>query len=870
MVLAINATTVGVLFNQAVSADDGLSFTFQGAPVAAGNVAYDGSMAHLTVPTMVHGNEYTVTITDGDELDETFTFTYDITEPAVIAHEIPLYTQQVGLDVNVKYTVLDDQGDPVEGADVFVRARDAGFPALDDVTQTLTTDADGEITFSYSRSEPIFERLTAYVVDKPTVRNIMVRVEWDTAPIGLVSVHPQDSQTLGLDTHRDFTITIKDEDGTPRTEENLLIDFDLGIPEADYNLYIRDLSVADPEAANAWVASGAGGLARVGATTRYQVTLNDSGAGQNVTADGVVQIRVVGQNAGVYTPLFYYNAANSVAAPTIADPNAVGGQTGFVEQVPQITLTPADDQTLMATAAGEIGTDEEKNANFHKGYTLEVTDQFGNPFRGDFKVADWRLVNGIALPEQNSANVSFDQDLNQDGTFTVGAQAFGANIHTITNAYDATTAYANIDGKRDLIVYGTNAAQTFRLAVWVDADLDDIIDANEESALGEQLTFAARALETVNVEEVPGPQIAQGGNLYYEAALYDQFEDPMRPGTMMDAIIVDENLVREANNNRFSIALNNTAAAADPTYGVAITQGTPVARDLGNVDDNIVKAKVDVNVHGTHDHDKVWSFVVFESDAGADYAGTEVADSSEFQTTPGVYDSAKLTLSDPSTNVGLEESDVDGVWFGLNTEAAPTNRLVRHTYQLVDDGGQDFDPAVEPTATVTVVNTGNAAVTVKVGTDPDATLAAGATGVYEHATATGELVVDITSAEGAKSKVDVTVSADGFADSEVSSTLYFANKLADATDNAYNGPIVAVETSTGAGNAANTFVMNTTLGYIVVPYADAGVFGGTILYRVDGSVATTAAILENYLEIGYGAQVVTTAGGDITVDITTN
>jgi len=265
-VYPLSVTRVYLDLNQDVDASKGLTFEFQSAPVASGNVTYGGDdSVTLTVGTMQYNTEYEVKVkeTTGDE--DAATFTFLLTEPEQIQIAQTSYGRQVGEDVTLDFFVIDDRGNPMPGQEVFMRENTYITPAPENALipvreSTTLTDSNGKASFTYTKSDPsnnAGQRVTAYVVSKPTVRNDNVIVYWSRNPVGIVTVDEVAYQQLGNGTTRDFTVTMKNANGTPKTQNLLLVQFNAGAENANYNLYVRDLSKQATEA-NAWIKSSLG------------------------------------------------------------------------------------------------------------------------------------------------------------------------------------------------------------------------------------------------------------------------------------------------------------------------------------------------------------------------------------------------------------------------------------------------------------------------------------------------------------------------------------------------------------------------------------------------------------------------------------
>ena len=814
-----------------------MTFSVEGIELAAEKVSFDGKVATLTVAAIEDDAEVTVVVKDAEETElYNEAVAYDLNQITEILPVNSNYTAQVGNDITVQYKVVDEDGDAIANTEVFVRA-ESDVIALSNIERTVKTDANGVATFTFKRSEVSTDTLTAYVVDRPVVAsNNAVSVRWNIAPTGLVSVDSTNNVELGAGTYKEYNVTVKNQNGTDFTG----------------NLYMNIAT--------------SGNLAQNQVTTQYWngtawVNATGNGTGQvtyAVTAanEGKVKFRVLGAAGvtGTVQPTFFYDLGTTAGSLQDADPRIIASKVTYVAQQPTLTFVEDVAGDTIATSAVANSTTDSKL------YTLKAVDQFGNPYRGTVDLSDLGRVDGLAATPAN-ANIRFAVDSDGNNVFEIA----GSNTLALNFAVGGSDA----DNNSEVKVKVTNAtAEKVTPVAYVDianpagsaADVADILDNNDVSVKGDEITSQARVASTVTSEVINSGDVAVGGSKYIKYTFVDQFGAAFVPtgnlelaleGTGLGTTVID--------------AIDTSYVAADnATFGfnADVNTNTATVSDQTAIS-NVIAVKVSGGTAGNASKLRVWvdtqNDSLFQADEvnGVSNTITFVAGA----LTTGAFADAS-TVVDADVNTSADGSVV------VSDLAGDDN--VEVSYVVQDQAGQDLNLASPVNVTFTVENTSTttAATVTDASGNALGTVAAGATQVFTVATSDNGTPADaanIRVASAAANTVKVTAQVEGIASSAQTQEIIWTGEVLSA-DETYTGTVKAI-------NKTNDWILvETAVGYVLVNYADAVAFDGAISYKVSGNTATVAQF-ESNLTVGDSVTVSSATNGavvDLSVSLTNN
>lgn len=826
-VSAINSTTVEVVFNQAPAADATLTYKVAGV---AYTPVMDGAKATLTVAQLADDVATAVVVNDGTADLYNSTVTYDMNQITTIAPVKTTYTSQIGNEVTVQYAVTDEDGDAVVGKQVFVRAVSSLTPTLANIEQTVTTDANGIASVKINRAEVSTDTLTAYVVERPIVASTNgVTIDWNAAATGLVSVDATQNITLGNGTAKEYTVTAKKSDGTNYTGR---LNMDIAVT----GLAVTDLTV-ERWNGTAWVAATGSGTAQV----NYTLVAGDNGQ---------AKFRVYNdQNPlGTFTPTFFYDT-ETVGNNTLnnADPRSIGSTVTYVTQTPSITFVEKEAGDVIATTAVN---NDGKNVKL---YTLEVKDQFGNPFRGTVKFDELARVDGLATTTA-TGNPTFEVDSNEDGTFDGGAN----------NSLDVNLAIgvgdSNNDSKATVRVVNATA-EKFTPVVYVDmpntgtpAEVADMLDDNDVKVQGDEVTAQARVAATIVSEDVTTGDVAVGGNKIVKFTFTDQFGTAFTPGAGNLELAVE-------GTNKGAIVIDSVdlsyVAANNATYGF-VADSSPNAATASNLTgaSNIIAVKLDSGAANDEGTVRVWIDSQNDSTFQVDELNG-VSSTVKFvagQLTGGAFNAA-VTANDAVV------SNADENAFVVSDLAGDDQVLV--TYGVTDQAGQALDLTTAVNVVFTVENTSTTnSITVRdaTGVNTLGTVAAGATGTFTVVTSGSPDVSAIEIESAVANRVNVTAKVEGNDASVDNQPIVWTSDVVGASQT-YTGTVVAVDKTN------NWILVQTDLGYVLVDDYLAGGTFTAVTATVNGNTAS-AAQFESNLSVGDTIKVTTDATPDATFELT--
>jgi len=688
IVSAINATTVEVTFNQEVTAEDGLTFSFDGSAVAAENVAYDGSTATLTVAEMADDTDYAVVVSDseGNELvNQTVAFDYnEITTLTTDADST--INAVVGTSVSVNFTVEDEDEDGVEGTEVRVRAINAAGDVVEE--QVLTTDANGQVTFTYTSIDGRTDTIEAVVLEKPTLRDSSVTVEWVETAASVTVENPATEGFIvsGATNVADELKTIKYV--ATFTDEN-------GQPLADNEVVSVKLTTEDLTATSATVTLTSG------ATSNNEFTLS---AGTVYTAtlangDGTAVLEFTVDQPAKVTPLFFVDA-NDDAIVDNDEPRAEGATVEVVDgttQEPTFTLElkEVDEDNNVNTKVEEVDGVLQVQQGSTVEYTLTAVDQYGNPFIGTAQLSHKNLLDNLAGNDGNEGSIDFAVDEVNGGDTTPAT--------TVTFDTEDTDA----DGTIELRVQNGAVGDLTNLVVWFDADTDGNLDTDEVSVETQTIEFVAvpeAVLTSMDIEADATTVVADGTNeVEYTVELLDADGNALDVSGAGDSVDVIVELYQDGDKldqSSSATKVDGVGTLAVGTYGVAgenvkitgIDAGDgkfdftvlPAAADAGSEFYPVVY--VDVNSNGTIEADETITVQGAAFTATAEPASYEIELSTTEVTAGDTVDITITALDSTSeTEVNFDGEHIVEVLLAADTTstAAPAKTYLR-TANFVD------------------------------------------------------------------------------------------------------------------------------------------------------------------------------------------
>jgi putative cell wall-binding protein len=619
-----------------------------------------------TVDTSVAGT-YTITYTATDAAGNVATATRIV----VVAEEVripsTLTTEAeatinavVGNKISIVYTVQDENEKPVIGTDVRVRAT-AGFPVTVVEEQVLTTDENGQVTFAYTSVDGRQDAIQAVVLEKPTLRNTAVTVEWveTAATVSVESPAAEGFIVSGATNVADelktikYVATFKDENGQPLADDEVV----------SVKLNIEDLTATSATAALNPVGTSNNEFAVAGSI--YTATLDNG--------DGTAVLEFTVDQPAKVTPLFFVDA-NDDGSVDNDEPRAEGATVEVVDgttQEPTFTLEfkEVDKDKGVNTDVTEV--DSEYNVVDTKGiiFVLTAKDQYGNPFIGTANLNHKVHLDDLAGNDKLPGNIQFAY-AEEDGTFTTD------NNVTFSPTVDANgNGVIEIQAKQS----STSVGDTTNLVVWVDVNNNNKYDAGEgvESA---KITFVeaeAAVLTSMKATADKTTVIADGTNLVtYTVELLDQ------DGKALDVSSNTVDVIIELYQDGVKLdQTNDTEAAIAATAGIGSAGiGTNNTEDFVatvNANDGKFTFTVTPAVAGSEFYPVVYVDVNEDEFIQADETMTVQGAAFEATALPNSYE---IKLS--ATEVIAGET-VDVTITALNSDATPATEVNFNGEQIV-------------------------------------------------------------------------------------------------------------------------------------------------------------------------------------------
>ncbi|MFC2947528.1 S-layer homology domain-containing protein [Virgibacillus sediminis] len=474
-VSAINATTVEVELNRELAEDEVLpTFTFDGEVVAEENISVDGSTVTLSGLSLeddsVNPDGYNLTVVgEGEEELYNDTVVYDANELESLSTEtVSPINAVVGEEVSVTYTLKDEDGDPIAGEDVRVRANFNGNVVEE---QVLTSDENGEVTFTYSEVDGGAHNVSAVALSQPTLRDSSVNIDWVETGATVSIENPEKdgfltSNTANVDQETQtikYVATFTDEDGNPLPDgETVYVNID-GL--TNFN------GLNDNE------------FASVGQSTElYSATLDNG--------DGTAVLEFETTTVDTLAPTFYQDA-DQAGIQTIQDFESTDARLkaknvevlDSAAQEANFTLELKEGEDVNETVAVDGTTQVEQGDTVE--YLLTATDQYGNPYTGTASVANETDLDDIASNDGNEGNIQVDYD-EVDSGYT------NTDVQTVDFANDT-----NGDGQVELQVSAGQDGDVSNLVIWQDKDNDGDVDTDEASVETGTIEYVAPSTDVI-------------------------------------------------------------------------------------------------------------------------------------------------------------------------------------------------------------------------------------------------------------------------------------------------------------------------------------------------------------------------------------
>jgi len=869
-VSAINATTIEVTFNRAPAAEETLTYTVAGT---AYTPVMDGAKATLTVATLVDDAATAVVINDGAADLYNATVTYDINEITTITIENNDFNKTIGQNFVATVKLADEDGDVMPNESVKLEAAGAyDTNSLEPAVElTATTDANGIATFTWTTAHDGFQNFEVYSVTKPVVRDDAM-VTWTLADTSLVTVVETAAVSLSDGSSKEFNVTFKNANGSAKTTGDVFVDMDVtgtggSAADTDFTVYVRDLSVADDTADNAWVEATSVSFAI------SKFTLDNAGAGQNVTADGKMRFLVVNasKRSGTNTvkattdklvPTFFYDEATTTVGTLQAkDPRAVGSAISYVAAIPTFTWAASTAETI---AVGDT-----------KEYTLTITDQYGKPFIGNAELTNVEAVDNLAGTINSAGTIKYAVNANGDSDYAdtaVGADYYPNDIAAATISTNISIDTVPLMGTTEYVVEvsaGTNGLYATPL-VYFDTNTNVAgYDAADAQATATKVTFATPALTSLTITEPTTKNATIAGTLDYKVEVKDQFGNAITPkasGIDIGFLLFDAdgNEVAAGGDWFGANSLTATTNYSDGSVADAGAAGNEIFYLANGTDfaGNETDADVRITIPGATPAG-VYTMKVFLDGDGTVAAdqllqGDETVYTYTFTVDAQVVDDYSLTSAGAGALFTADKTN----GFDYVADEAANVTLV---YTALDQSGNAVNVTADTVIDFTITNNGDDVITASGLDTANVTIGADEAKTVKKTMAanSNNATITINKAAGEEATVDVSAQITGNAATAKATDLLLvkgANKLANNGDRTISGTVKAYDTLTNTTDGLH-LIVQTAFGYFYVNPTPAAT-----KVTVDGNTGLGEAQLESTLTVGDTIVIVLDAVADWTAD----
>ena len=560
-VTAINATTVEVSFDEAISDVKALDFTIEGLTITNAAIKQtDAKTIVLTTSAQEGGKVYTVK--ESDTVIGTFTGISSVI-PTAIVLDTKSTQGVVGKEVTVKATVTVPDGQSKAGIPVTFNIDASNNNLNKDLVAEALTDNNGVATYTYSQYAAYEDVIVAYPTGNASLRETG-KVYWGVKPILTVASSTTGDAANG--TVKTYTATYVNElTGNPISGATIYVNFQENMDTPVTN---------DTNAVATDVTSGI-------SVTPYQTATTEKFLTLKTNAKGEATFTVSGSNTTA-TPVVWVDGKGSA---TTADKRFEATELQTVAEAAkfvgaQYTFKFNKTETFDVPVNGNTVVDNTTAPNKYFEYEVEVLKADGTAYAGGTAVVD--IYENIDDSLSTSSNAKI---YGEDKVVKLASGAYKLSLDK--------------DGKAKFKVYSNTANTIGTPVVWV-----DINDATNQTGKLEKEESNAKAGSAVFRDEVlSGAKLTDsskgagayalnnqiGGELYqpvYNIRLKDQAGNNLvstNNNVIANATYVLTNtgsseMTVRLDSSRFTIekVTNGTAVNTNPVQTIAAGQSITV------------------------------------------------------------------------------------------------------------------------------------------------------------------------------------------------------------------------------------------------------------------------------------------------------
>lgn len=458
-VTAINATTVEVSFDEAISDVKALDFTIEGLTITNAAIKQtDAKTIVLTTSAQEGGKVYTVK--ESDTVIGTFTGISSVI-PTAIVLDTKSTQGVVGKEVTVKATVTVPDGQSKAGIPVTFNIDASNNNLNKDLVAEALTDDNGVATYTYSQYAAYEDVIVAYPTGNASLRETG-KVYWGVKPILTVASSTTGDAANG--TVKTYTATYVNElTGNPISGATIYVNFQENMDTPVTN---------DTNAVATDVTSGI-------SVTPYQTATTEKFLTLKTNAKGEATFTVSGSNTTA-TPVVWVDGKGSA---TTADKRFEATELQTVAEAAkfvgaQYTFKFNKTETFDVPVNGNTVVDNTTAPNKYFEYEVEVLKADGTAYAGGTAVVD--IYENIDDSLSTSSNAKI---YGEDKVVKLASGAYKLSLDK--------------DGKAKFKVYSNTANTIGTPVVWV-----DINDATNQTGKLEKEESNAKAGSAVFRDEV--------------------------------------------------------------------------------------------------------------------------------------------------------------------------------------------------------------------------------------------------------------------------------------------------------------------------------------------------------------------------------
>ena len=458
-VTAINATTVEVSFDEAISDVKALDFTIEGLTITNAAIKQtDAKTIVLTTSAQEGGKVYTVK--ESDTVIGTFTGISSVIPTAIVLDTKSTHGV-VGKEVTVKATVTVPDGQSKAGIPVTFNIDASNNNLNKDLVAEALTDNNGVATYTYSQYAAYEDVIVAYPTGNASLRETG-KVYWGVKPILTVASSTTGDAANG--TVKTYTATYVNElTGNPISGATIYVNFQENMDTPVTN---------DTNAVATDVTSGI-------SVTPYQTATTEKFLTLKTNAKGEATFTVSGSNTTA-TPVVWVDGKGSA---TTADKRFEATELQTVAEAAkfvgaQYTFKFNKTETFDVPVNGNTVVDNTTAPNKYFEYEVEVLKADGTAYAGGTAVVD--IYENIDDSLSTSSNAKI---YGEDKVVKLASGAYKLSLDK--------------DGKAKFKVYSNTANTIGTPVVWV-----DINDATNQTGKLEKEESNAKAGSAVFRDEV--------------------------------------------------------------------------------------------------------------------------------------------------------------------------------------------------------------------------------------------------------------------------------------------------------------------------------------------------------------------------------